>query len=135
VTVRHRHVLVDTSVWIEPPSQGFTAHAEGLSTSILVLAELYDGLNTAPDALELLARRRRLQRIQDNYSALPVDLEVTEMYGALAQMVRSVGRKPAPRAMDLLIAATAARHRLPLLTRNAGDLKGLEAALTVVPID
>ncbi|ALE76227.1 hypothetical protein FRP1_11560 [Pseudonocardia sp. EC080625-04] len=126
--------MVDTSVWIEPPSDGFAAHAEGLSTSILVLAELYDGLNTAPNALELLARRRRLQRIQDNYTALPVDLEVTEMYGAMAQMVRSVGRKPAPRAMDLLIAATAACHRLPLLTRNAADLKGLEAAVTVIPI-
>ena len=135
MTERHRHVLVDTSVWIEPPTKGFAAHAEGLSTSILVLAELHDGLNTAPNALELLARRRRLQRIQDNYAALPVDLEVTEMYGALAQMVRSVGRKPAPRAMDLLIAATAARHRLPLLTRNASDLKGLEAAVTVVSID
>ncbi|ALL78904.1 hypothetical protein AD006_19405 [Pseudonocardia sp. EC080610-09] len=121
-------------MWIEPPSDGFAAHAEGLSTSILVLAELYDGLNTAPNALELLARRRRLQRIQDNYTALPVDLEVTEMYGAMAQMVRSVGRKPAPRAMDLLIAATAACHRLPLLTRNAADLKGLEAAVTVIPI-
>jgi predicted nucleic acid-binding protein len=65
----------------------------------------------------------------------PVDLEVTEMYGAVTQMVRSVGRNPAPRAMDLLIAATAARHRLPLLTSNAGDLEGVEAAVTVVPVD
>jgi predicted nucleic acid-binding protein len=36
--------------------------------------------------------------------------------------------------MDLLIAATAARHGLPLLTRNGRDFTGLESALAVVDL-
>lgn len=65
---------------------------------------------------------------------LPIDVPVTEVYGALAQMVRAIGRKPGPSALDLLIAATAARHQLPVLTRNHADLKGLEDAVVVIPV-
>ncbi len=36
--------------------------------------------------------------------------------------------------MDLQIAATAARHGLPLLTRNGRDFAGLESALDVVDL-
>jgi predicted nucleic acid-binding protein len=36
--------------------------------------------------------------------------------------------------MDLQIAATAARHELTLLTRNADDFTGLETALTVIDL-
>jgi hypothetical protein len=52
----------------------------------------------------------------------------------LASLVRRRGRNPRPRPMDLQIAATAARHGLALLTRNASDFTGLEPALAVVDL-
>jgi len=36
--------------------------------------------------------------------------------------------------MDLLIAATAHAHGVALYTRNAGDLRGIEGLLEIVPI-
>ncbi|MFF3392271.1 hypothetical protein ACFYW1_15260 [Streptomyces sp. NPDC002669] len=43
-------------------------------------------------------------------------------------------RDPRPRRMDLMIAAIASVRGLPLYTRDADDFKGLEGALTVVPV-
>lgn len=127
-------VLADTSVWIDPPSEGFAAHGRKVVTSIVTVAELQYGLHTARTPMEEVRRRRRLQLLLDHYEVLPIDLAVTELYGAMAQMVRAIGRKPGPRALDLLIAATAARHKLPVLTRNHADLKGLEEAVVVIPV-
>jgi predicted nucleic acid-binding protein len=125
--------LVDTSVWISPPSGGLSGYAQQVALSIVTVAELQYGL-TVPDVLQAAARRKRLAAILDRHLALPLDLETTERYGLLAGLVRQQGRNPRPRRLDLLIAATAARHRLPLLTRNAVDLAGLEQVVTVVDV-
>ena len=45
------------------------------------------------------------------------------------------GRKPrGGRAVDLMIAATALAHDLPLYTRNAKDLRGLEGLIEIVDV-
>ena len=45
------------------------------------------------------------------------------------------GRKPrGSRAIDLMIAATALAHDLPLYTLNAKDLRGLEALIEIVDV-
>ena len=100
----------------------------------MTVAELQLGLHTARSPMEEVRRRRRLQLLLDLYEVLPVDLGVAEIYGAMAQMVRAIGRTPGPRALDLLIAATAARHEFPVLTRNHADLKGLEEVVVVIPV-
>lgn len=46
----------------------------------------------------------------------------------------SIRGKSTARRFGLLIAATAARHQAPLLTRNAADFAGLESVVTVVPV-
>lgn len=125
--------LADTSVWIEPPTGGMATHAEQITVSIVTIAELEYGANT-PDPVESLARRRRLRVIVDNFDVLPLDLRSAELYGTLAELVREQGRSPRPRRFDLLIAAIAARHGMPLLTRDRTDFDGLERVVTVIQV-
>ncbi|GAA5145629.1 hypothetical protein GCM10023321_03820 [Pseudonocardia eucalypti] len=128
------NALVDTSVWIKPPAGGLSTHAAQVAISIVSVAELHYG-TTMGSHLQNMARRSRLRTILDSYEVLPLDEPTTELYGAFAAMVHEAGRNPRPRRFDLLIAATAARHRLTLLTRDKDGFVGLEAALRVVQID
>jgi predicted nucleic acid-binding protein len=65
---------------------------------------------------------------------LAFDIPAAKIYGTLAALVRRSGRNPRPRRMDLQIAATAAAHRLPLLTKNIVDFAGLERVVDVIPL-
>jgi toxin FitB len=65
---------------------------------------------------------------------LPFDTMVAEYYGALATTLRTSGRNPRPRRLDLQIAAIAARNGLMLLTRNGADFIGLEEIIHVVDL-
>jgi predicted nucleic acid-binding protein len=50
-------------------------------------------------------------------------------------VVDGTGRKPrGGRAVDLMIAATALAHDLPLYTRNAKGLRGLEGLIEIVDV-
>lgn len=134
MTIRHARVLLDTSVVIDPPGAGVGRIADQVALSAITVAELQYGLAAGRDPVEQLHRRRRLQFVIDAYDVLPFDEGAAEFYGLLAELVRSAGRNPSPRRMDLLIAATAVRHQLPLATRNASDLVHLERVLTVVDL-
>ena len=49
--------------------------------------------------------------------------------------VNAIGRKPrGSRAVDLMIAATALAHDLPLYTLNPEDLRGLEDLIEIVDV-
>lgn len=126
--------LADTSVWIEPPTAGMAAYAEQVTVCIVTIAELEYGANTR-DPVDALSRRRRLRAIVDRFDVLPLDLRSTELYGALAELVRDQGRNPRPRRFDLLIAAIAARHGMPLLTRDRTGFAGLERVVSVIQVD
>ena len=54
------------------------------------------------------------------------------LYGRMSAATRAKGRSSRTRLTDLLIAATAVAHGLPLYTRNPGDLVGLEEIVQVV---
>lgn len=125
--------LADTSVWIDPPADGMTAHAATVAVSMVSIAELQYGLTTGGQ-LQMLARRRRLQAILAHHQVVHLDLPTTELFGVFARMLRDIGRNPRPRRFDLLIAATAARHQMTLLTRDRDGFVGLEAALRVVHV-
>jgi predicted nucleic acid-binding protein len=123
--------LLDTSILA---SQGdiATLPAE-VSISMLSLAELTAGPHATADLVERGRRQERLQVIEALYDALPFDAECARAYGRVYAEAIQAGRKArGRRAVDLMIAATAVAHDLPLYTLNAGDLRGLEAVVEVV---
>lgn len=114
--------LVDTSVLIAAqPLPGI----EG-AVSVASIAELHFGVLIASDA----ARPGRLQHlaaVEAQFEPLPFDAPVARTYAELSAFVKRRGGQPRARTMDLIIAATARTHGLPLLTYDAdfdvlGDL-------------
>ncbi|GAB3880092.1 hypothetical protein GCM10029964_033690 [Kibdelosporangium lantanae] len=65
---------------------------------------------------------------------MPFDRDAATRYGTLVALTLATKRDPKPRRMDLLIAAIASAHGLPLYTRNADDFSGLHDMLTVVVV-
>jgi predicted nucleic acid-binding protein len=130
----NQRVLVDTSVIIdlERLKLGEFGSAEIVLSAISV-AELAFGLHTA-DPVERMARTERFHAMLAWYEVLPFDAEAASLYGALAALLREAGRNPRPRRMDLQIAATAAVHALPILTRNGRDFAGMERLVEVVEV-
>ena len=85
------------------------------------LAELHFGVLVADEDDERARRSQRLGVIEGTFDPLPVDAAVAREWGRLAAAVVSRGGKQRRRALDLVIAATANVHSVPLLTRNAKD--------------
>lgn len=133
MSTRSRQAMLDASVLINP--ERVTEHSDELAVSMLTIAELQYGITADDDLMEQQRRRSRVQDALNRFEVLPFDLAATEFYGTLCTLVRRQGRSPRGRRMDLMIAATAARYDLPLLTRNAEDFTGLDTALTVVDLD
>ncbi|MGH3686725.1 MAG: type II toxin-antitoxin system VapC family toxin [Pseudonocardiaceae bacterium] len=130
-----RRVLLDTSVIIDPPSQGTASFADVVSVSAVTVGELHYGVGASLDPIEQLHRQQRLRLVLDTHDVVPFDAAVAEFYGLLANVVRQAGRNPRPRRLDLMIAATAVRHGFSLATRNGADLCHLERILTVIDVD
>ncbi len=127
--------LLDTSVVIELESLDPAPLPSELAISALTLAELAAGPHATDDPSERARRQERLQRIEAGIEALPFDDACARAYGRVYAAIAAAGRKArGPRLVDLLIAATAIAHGLPLYTRNPDDLRGLNALLDTVPV-
>jgi predicted nucleic acid-binding protein len=111
-------VLLDTSVLIGATDPG---DLEG-AISVASLAELHFGTLLARDADERARRAQRLGVIESAFDPLPVDAPVAREWGRLAAAVAERGGRPRQRAIDLVIAATANVHAVPLLTADTADL-------------
>jgi predicted nucleic acid-binding protein len=106
-----------------------------VAISALTLAELATGPHAARHDLMRAHRQHQLQFIETNVETLPFDPPCARAYGLIYASVVSMGRKArGARAVDLMIAATALAHDLPLYTRNAKDLDGLEDLIEIVDV-
>lgn len=103
--------------------------------STLTLAELTVGPLAASNDVERARRQRRLQELESGVEALAFDSRCARAQSEVYAAAMAVGRKArGARAVDLLIAATAFAHRLPLYTLNPKDLRGLEGLIEIVRI-
>ncbi len=132
---RLRQGLIDTSVVIDLDHIDAERLPRELAISALTMAELAAGPHATAEADERARRQDRLQRAEASFDPLPFDRDAARAYGRVNAAVVATGSKArGPRAVDLLIAATALAADLPLYTRNVDDFRGLDDLLTIVGV-
>jgi toxin FitB len=111
--------LLDTSILIgeEPPPDVEAA------ISVASIAELHFGVLVTSDEDERAIRTNRLGAIESTFDALPITVEIAREWGRLSAAVRNRCGRPRRRTIDLVIAATANVHGVPLLTHNTADFQ------------
>lgn len=132
---RRARGLIDTSVVIDLEQIDPHALPMEVAVSALTMAELSAGPHAARTTDERGRRQDRLQRAEAAFDPLPFDGEAARAHGRVYSATLAHGRKArGPRAVDLLIAATALAHGLPLYTRNPDDLRGLDDLIDVITV-
>lgn len=94
--------------------------------SAITLAELSVGPHLATTDAEKAGRQAHLQQAEADFEPLAFDGAAARAFGRVAASLRSAGRKPAARAYDALIAATALANDLPVFTCNPDDFRGID---------
>jgi predicted nucleic acid-binding protein len=108
---------------------------ERVAVSVLTLAELAGGPHGVDHPLTRARREHQLRYVRAHVEPLNFDLRCAWAYGPAYGAVMRRGRKPrGSRAIDVMIAATALAHDLPLYTKNAKDLRGLEYLIEIVDV-
>jgi toxin FitB len=135
VNERRPHGVLDTSVVIDMRDIDEAVLPHESTITAVTLAELSQGPHLATTAKERAVRLERLQVVEAIYRApLPFDAAAARRYGSLIALVIGSGRAVRPRRIDLMIAATAAAHDLPLYTRNMDDFAGLDDVVTIIGV-
>jgi predicted nucleic acid-binding protein len=128
--------LIDTSVAVDLETIERSRLPAEIAISALTLAELAGGPHGADHDLKRARRQQFLQVVEANLESVAFDSQCGRAYGTVYAAVASAGRKPrGARSVDLMIAATALAHDLPLYTRNASDLVGLGELIEIVDLD
>ncbi len=127
--------LLDTSVLIAFDDEDLTPSLpEEASISAASLAELHFGILVARNEVIRQNRLRRLGVVESTFAPLPIDADVARAFGTVAHAVKAAGRQPRSRVMDLLIAATALVHGLPVYTRNPDDFTPVRHFIEVLSV-
>ena len=128
--------VLDTSTVI---SLGQITDAELLPAEPLITAVTLAELSVAPlvasDERERSARQAHLQQAETDFDPLPFDATAARAFGQVAASLRRAGRKPAARAYDAMIAATAIARDLPIYTCNPADFAGIEGLEVIAVLD
>ena len=97
----------------------------------IMLAELSVGPLVAADDRARADRQAHVQQAEADFDPLPFDAAAARRFGLIAASLRAKGRKPAARAYDVLIAATAAAQDLPVYTCNPDDFAAMDGVEVV----
>ena len=125
-------ILLDTNILAElcrqrpdPAVERWTGSAlSPFGLSVVTVEEIHFGLASRPNA--------RIEAVIDRFLAerceiLPVTMPIARLAGTLRGQFRRSGRTRTQ--ADMLIAATAQVHQLPMATRNVRDFEGCGLAL------
>jgi len=115
--------LLDTSVVIDIDVIDSGRLPVETAISAVSFAELAAGPHAARDEQERGRRQDRLHWAASQWDPLPLDVDVARAYGRIFATLKGSGRPARGRFADLLIAATALAHGLPLCTRKPKDLR------------
>ena len=127
--------LLDTSVVIVLEQLDPARLPGEVAISTLSLAELTAGPAAASTEVKRARRQDLLQRVEATIEALDFDAICARAYGPISSATIALGRKPrGSRVVDLMIAATARAHRLPLYTLNADGFRGLDDLVDIVDL-
>jgi len=102
---------------------------EELFVSVITVGEILKGVSLLREGPRRRALETWLQTLERNYGnrLLSIDLETTRIWGELTASAQKAGRVVP--ATDGLIAATALRHGLRVMTRNTADFEPTEVLL------
>ena len=125
-------VLLDTCVLLElrhPKGHPSVRRAvdslneEELFVSVLSIGEIFKGISLLRESTRKSALQSWLQSLERDYAdrLLSIDLETCRLWGEVTATAQKAGRVLA--ATDGLIAATALRHGLRVMTRNTADFE------------
>ncbi len=95
---------------------------EGLGLSVIVLAELYEGVYYSRDPEQ---SERKLNDFLESVTLVGIDEETATVFGRERGRLRATGLMIGD--MDLLIAATALQYDLTLLTNNRNHFERIES--------
>jgi predicted nucleic acid-binding protein len=123
--------VLDTSVYIDLNVLDPADLPAIPEITAVTLAELHQGVAMAKSPTDRAARAEQLAAAAADFEPLPFGGAAAARYGSLVAHTLGIGRDPRPRTMDLMIAAVASAHGLPLFTRNPKDFRGLEAAVAI----
>jgi predicted nucleic acid-binding protein len=129
-----RGVLDTSTLILLPRLHDAAALPEEPLITAVTLAELSAGPLVARHERERAARLAHLQQAEADFDPLPFDAAAARAFARVAASLRERGRKPAARAYDAMIAATALAHDLPVYTANPDDFSGIDG-LRVVAVD
>jgi len=96
---------------------------ENLFVSVISIGEILKGICLLKESPRRRALETWLKTLERDYSdrLLSIDLETTRLWGELTASAQKAGR--VVNATDGLIAATALRHGLRVMTRNTADFQ------------
>lgn len=106
--------------------------AEDSYVSVLTVGEIAKGIHLLHESKKKRDLRNKLTLLETEYqqNILNIDSEIMKIWGELLAVSQKKG-KPIP-VSDGLIAATATRHGLHIMTRNVSDFEGT-GALVINP--
>ena len=98
-------------------------NAEELFVSVITIGEILKGIALLRESSKRRALEAWLRTLERDYvdRILPIDLETCHLWGELTASAQKAGR--VVHATDGLIAATALRHGLRVMTRNTADFE------------
>jgi predicted nucleic acid-binding protein len=94
----------------------------GVAMNAITFMEVLDGLGRPESPRSASAR---FTAFAERVPVIPIDREVAAVAALVRRSLREQGRSVRPRALDLLIAATAIAHNLTLVTNNPADCQDI----------